>query len=94
MRSVLICTFVLVFEFGFELGPRFRLVALEQQFAHAVHLGLEHRIHGFELLMASYAMCHMKLDMILTELGYDETAIAALRQAAVVVAPDDIAIES
>lgn len=28
------------------------------------------RLHGFELLMASYAMCHMKLDMILTRLGY------------------------
>ena len=28
------------------------------------------RVHGFELLMASYAMCHMKLDMILTEMGY------------------------
>ena len=28
------------------------------------------RLHGFEILMASYAMCHMKLDMILTELGY------------------------
>lgn len=28
------------------------------------------RLHGFELLMASYAMCHMKLDMILTQLGY------------------------
>ena len=28
------------------------------------------RIHGFELLMASYAMCHMKLDMVLTKLGY------------------------
>ena len=28
------------------------------------------RLHGFELLMASYAMCHMKIDMILTELGY------------------------
>ncbi|WP_270374911.1 type ISP restriction/modification enzyme [Marinicauda sp. Alg238-R41] len=28
------------------------------------------RVHGFELLMASYAMCHLKLDMILTELGY------------------------
>lgn len=28
------------------------------------------RLHGFELLMASYSMCHMKLDMILTELGY------------------------
>lgn len=31
------------------------------------------RLHGFELLMASYAMCHMKLDMILTELGYTPT---------------------
>lgn len=28
------------------------------------------RLHGFELLMASYAMCHMKLDMVLGELGY------------------------
>lgn len=31
------------------------------------------RLHGFELLMASYAMCHMKLDMILAELGYTPT---------------------
>ncbi|MXO90804.1 type ISP restriction/modification enzyme [Pontixanthobacter aquaemixtae] len=29
------------------------------------------RLHGFELLMASYAMCHMKLDMQLTESGYN-----------------------
>ncbi len=28
------------------------------------------RLHGFELLMASYAMCHMKLDIVLAELGY------------------------
>ena len=28
------------------------------------------RLHGFELLMASYAMCHLKLDRILTEMGY------------------------
>jgi predicted helicase len=28
------------------------------------------RLHGFELLMASYAMCHMKLDMLLGETGY------------------------
>lgn len=28
------------------------------------------RLHGFELLMASYAMCHMKLDMQLTKDGY------------------------
>lgn len=32
------------------------------------------RLHGFELLMASYAMCHMKLDMILTRLGYNPSA--------------------
>lgn len=31
------------------------------------------RLNGFELLMASYAMCHMKLDMILAELGYSPT---------------------
>lgn len=28
------------------------------------------RLHGFELLMASYAMCHMKLDMMLNAMGY------------------------
>ena len=34
------------------------------------------RLHGFELLMASYAMCHLKLDMMLTELGYKPTSSA------------------
>lgn len=28
------------------------------------------RFHGFELLMASYAMCHMKLDLLLQETNY------------------------
>ncbi len=28
------------------------------------------RINGFELLMASYAMAHLKLDMLLRETGY------------------------
>jgi predicted helicase len=32
------------------------------------------RLHGFELLMASYAMCHMKLDMQLTQSGYAPSA--------------------
>ncbi len=32
------------------------------------------RLHGFELLMASYAMCHMKLDMQFTESGYKPSA--------------------
>ncbi len=31
------------------------------------------RLHGFELLMASYAMCHLKLDLTLTETGYKPT---------------------
>lgn len=29
------------------------------------------RLNGFELLMASYAMAHLKLDMVLSETGYD-----------------------
>jgi hypothetical protein len=40
------------------------------QWSGYVEKDLIPRIHGFELLMASYAMCHMKLDMILTGLGY------------------------
>lgn len=32
------------------------------------------RLHGFELLMASYAMCHMKLEMVLREHGYKPTS--------------------
>lgn len=40
------------------------------QWSGYVEQNLIPRIHGFELLMASYAMCHMKLDMILTGLGY------------------------
>lgn len=31
------------------------------------------RLNGFELLMASYAMAHLKLDMLLTETGYKAT---------------------
>jgi predicted helicase len=32
------------------------------------------RLHGFELLMASYAMCHMKLDMMLDQTDYKPSA--------------------
>lgn len=31
------------------------------------------RLNGFELLMASYAMAHLKLDLLLTETGYKQT---------------------
>jgi type I restriction-modification system DNA methylase subunit len=44
------------------------------QWSNYVENDLIPRIHGFELLMASYAMCHMKLDMILTGLGYKPSA--------------------
>ena len=42
--------------------------------AQYVERDLIPRLHGFELLMASYAMCHMKLDMVLREYGYTPTA--------------------
>lgn len=37
------------------------------------------RLNGFELLMASYAMAHLKLDLLLTETGYKPTANQRLR---------------
>ncbi len=46
----------------------------EGMWSNYVEQDLIPRLHGFELLMASYAMCHMKLDMMLTEMGYKPTA--------------------
>lgn len=37
------------------------------------------RVNGFELLMASYAMAHLKLDMLLTETGFVPTKDQRLR---------------
>ncbi|WP_439483993.1 type ISP restriction/modification enzyme [Cyclobacterium plantarum] len=37
------------------------------------------RLNGFELLMASYAMAHLKLDLLLTETGYNPTTNQRLR---------------
>jgi predicted helicase len=37
------------------------------------------RLNGFELLMASYAMAHLKLDMLLRETGYD-TSLRGTKQ--------------
>jgi predicted helicase len=37
------------------------------------------RLNGFELLMASYAMAHLKMDMLLTETGYKPTNDQRLR---------------
>ena len=37
------------------------------------------RLNGFEILMASYAMAHLKLDLLLTETGYKPTKNQRLR---------------
>ncbi|OWY25022.1 DNA methyltransferase [Sphingobacteriales bacterium UPWRP_1] len=37
------------------------------------------RLNGFELLMASYAMAHLKLDMLLTQTGYQPTGYQRLK---------------
>lgn len=52
-----------------QIAPRIKGVA-EGMWSGYIEKDLIPRLHGFELLMASYAMCHMKLDMILGELGY------------------------
>lgn len=54
------------------IAPKVKDVA-EGMWSPYIEKDLIPRLHGFELLMASYAMCHMKLDMILTELGYKPT---------------------
>ena len=42
-------------------------------------IAMEQGMNGFELLMASYAMAHLKLDMLLTETGYVPTKDQRLR---------------
>lgn len=52
-----------------QITPKVKSVATGM-WSRYIENDLIPRIHGFELLMASYAMCHMKLDMVLSELGY------------------------
>ena len=58
-----------------QIAPRVQGVA-PGMWSSYIEKDLIPRLHGFELLMASYAMCHMKLDMILTEMGYKPTGQA------------------
>jgi len=57
-----------------QVAPKVKNVA-PGMWSQYIEKDLIPRLHGFELLMASYAMCHMKLDMILTELGYKPTGM-------------------
>lgn len=52
-----------------QIAPKIKDVA-PGKWSGYIEDSLIPRLHGFELLMASYAMAHMKLDMVLTELGY------------------------
>lgn len=56
-----------------QIAPRVKNPA-PGMWASYVEKDLIPRLHGFELLMASYAMCHLKLDMVLREYGYQPTA--------------------
>lgn len=47
-----------------------RLKGQEGLWSSYVERDLLPRLHGFELLIASYAICHMKLDLLLQETGY------------------------
>jgi predicted helicase len=44
--------------------------AMQGAWSNYVENDLIPRLNGFELLMASYAMAHLKLDLLLTETGY------------------------
>ena len=55
-----------------QVAPKVKDVA-PGMWSQYIEQDLIPRLHGFEILMASYAMCHMKLDMTLTELGYRPT---------------------
>lgn len=61
-----------------QIAPKVKDIA-PGQWSKYVETELIPRLHGFELLMASYAMCHMKLDMMLTQLGYKPTGTNAPR---------------
>ncbi|MEY5000402.1 MAG: hypothetical protein RLZZ211_438 [Bacteroidota bacterium] len=56
-----------------------RYVGMEGIWSKYVEDDLIPRINGFELLMASYAMAHLKLDMLLTDSGYVPTRDQRLR---------------
>jgi predicted helicase len=43
----------------------------EGSWSHYVEEHLIPRLNGFELLMASYAMAHLKMDLVLRDTGYD-----------------------
>lgn len=60
-----------------QIHPRFE--GQQGIWSNYVENNLIPRLNGFELLMASYAMAHLKLDLLLTETGYKPTRDQRLR---------------
>lgn len=50
-----------------------KFIPMQGMWCNYVENHLLPRVHGFEILMASYAMAHLKLDLILKETGYKTT---------------------
>lgn len=50
-----------------------KFIPMQGMWSSYVEQHLLPRVHGFEILMASYAMAHLKLDLILKETGYKAT---------------------
>jgi predicted helicase len=50
-----------------------KFAAMQGAWSGYVEEHLIPRLNGFEILMASYAMAHLKLDMLLSETGYEST---------------------
>ncbi len=50
-----------------------KFIPMQGMWSSYVENHLLPRVHGFEILMASYAMAHLKLDLILKETGYIAT---------------------
>lgn len=55
-----------------QIAPKIQNIA-PALWSQYIEQDLIPRLHGFELLMASYAMCHLKLNMLLTEMEYKPT---------------------
>lgn len=53
-----------------QIADKFKKSGQEGMWQGYVTENLIPRLHGFEILMASYAMAHLKLDMVLRETGY------------------------
>ena len=56
-----------------------QFASMQGMWPQYVHEHLIQRLNGFELLMTSYAMAHLKLDMLLTETGAYATTPSELR---------------